>query len=103
MTAAISPELGRILALRKVRRGHVILIGDDRFLDQGRRFPGYLYGHLRELLAEGHLRLGEPREDWDQRPVQITTSGDQLQSKLENPGLENPGLENPGLVTNPAS
>jgi hypothetical protein len=85
MTSLISAELGQMLALRKVRRGHVILIGDDRFLDQGHRFPGHLHHHLRELLAEGHLRLGEPRQDWDQRPVQVTTSGDQLHSRLENP------------------
>ncbi len=84
MTSPISPELGRMLALRRVHRGHVILIGHDPFLDHGRRIPGYLHAVLRDLLADGYLYLGEPREEYDQRPVLMTTSGDHLHRALEN-------------------
>ncbi len=84
MTCLISPELGRMLALRRVRRGHVILIGTDRFLDHGRRIPGYLHAFLRDLLADGYLYLSEQCEGYDQRPVLMTTSGDHLHGTLEN-------------------
>ncbi len=79
----ISPELGQWLALRRVRRGHVILIGDDLFIDHERRVPDYLYAALHELLGNGHLYLGEERAEWRQRPVLITPSGEQLHTKLE--------------------
>ncbi len=85
MSNPISPEPGRLLALRRVRRSRVNLIGVDLFLDQGRRIPGYLHDSLRDLLADGYLYLGERHESYDQRRVLMTTSGDQLHRKLENP------------------
>ncbi|MGI9062295.1 MAG: hypothetical protein ACR2FQ_00535 [Pseudonocardiaceae bacterium] len=84
MTSLIPPELGHLLALRRVRRGHVVLLGTGLFLHQGRPIPGYLDAPLRDLLASGHLHLGERRE-WEQRPVLATTSGEQLHTTLENP------------------
>ncbi len=47
MTSLISSELGKLLALRRVHRGYVSLIGRDLFLDHGRRVPGYLHTFLR--------------------------------------------------------
>ncbi len=85
MTRLISPELGQLLALRRVRRGRVVLIGTDWFVDQARRIPAYLDDFPHELLADGYLCLGEQREEYNQRPVLMTNSGDQLLERLENP------------------
>lgn len=84
MASPISSELGRLLALRRVHRGHVILSGDDLYLDHGHRIPGYLHAFLRDLLADGYLCLGEQHEGYDQRPVLMTTSGHDLHHTLEN-------------------
>lgn len=84
MTSLISPELGQLLALRRVHRGHMVLVGRDHFLDHGRRIPGYLHAFLHDLLADGYLCLGEQGEGYDQRPVLMTTPGTQLHHTLEN-------------------
>ncbi len=79
----ISRELGRLLALRRVHRGHVLLVGHDLLLDHEHRVPDYLRASLRELLDGGYLSLGEERAEWRQRPVLATASGEQLHTKLE--------------------
>lgn len=83
MTTLISPELGRLLTLRRVRRGHVALASPDLFVDRGHRIPDHIRVHLRELLDDGHLYLGDARTDCCQRPVLATPSGEQLHGKLE--------------------
>jgi len=35
----ISPELGQLLVLSRVRRGRVVLVGRDLLIDHGRRVP----------------------------------------------------------------
>ncbi|HEU0090404.1 MAG TPA: hypothetical protein VFQ77_22555 [Pseudonocardiaceae bacterium] len=85
MTSLISQELGQMLALRRVHRGHVILSGRDLFLDHGRPVPSYLRPFLHELIDDGHLRLGAQRAECDQWPVLMTATGVQLQASLENP------------------
>ncbi len=79
----ISRELGQLLALRRVRRGHVVLVGQDLLIDRGFRVPDYVRAYVRELLDDGHLYLGEERVEWCQRPVLATASGEQLHTKLE--------------------
>ena len=65
-TFPISPELGQPLALRRVRRGHVVLAGNGLLIDHGRRVPDYIREHLHDLLNDGHLYLGEERAGWAQ-------------------------------------
>ncbi|MDQ3151210.1 MAG: hypothetical protein M3R63_05605 [Actinomycetota bacterium] len=79
----ISPDLGGLLALRRVHRGHVVLVGHDLLIDHGRPVPDYLRAPVHELLDDGHLYLGEERPEWRQRPVLATVSGEQLHTKLE--------------------
>ena len=79
----ISPELGQLLALRRVRRGHVVLVGHDLLIDHGFRIPDDIRDSMRELLDDGHLYLGAERAGWGQRPVLATASGEQLHTKLE--------------------
>ncbi|MDQ3886946.1 MAG: hypothetical protein M3308_08080 [Actinomycetota bacterium] len=79
----ISPELGWLLALRRVRRGHVVLVGHHLLIDRERPVPDYLHDSVRELLDDGHLYLGEERTGWAQRPVLATASGQQLHTTLE--------------------
>ncbi|MGH4020653.1 MAG: hypothetical protein ACRDT0_15770 [Pseudonocardiaceae bacterium] len=79
----ITPELGKLLALRRVHRGHVVLAGHDLLIDHERPVPDYIRAFLRELLDDGHLYLGEERAGWCQRPVLATASGERLHAKLE--------------------
>ncbi len=79
----ISPELGWLLALRRVRCGHVGLVGHDLLIDRECRFPDYLRESVRELLDDGHLYLGEERAEWRRRSVLVTASGEQLHTTLE--------------------
>lgn len=83
MTDLVSPELGQLLTLGRVRRGHVAHFDPDVFLDHGRRIPDYVRVHLGELLADGYLSLGEDRVGWGQRPVLVTAAGEQLHTKLD--------------------
>ncbi|MGQ0777358.1 MAG: hypothetical protein ACT4NY_23580 [Pseudonocardiales bacterium] len=83
MTSLVSPELGRLLTLGRVRRGHVARFDPDVFLDHGRRIPDHIRTHLSELLTDGYLSLGEGPAGWGQRPVVLTTSGEQLHTKLD--------------------
>jgi hypothetical protein len=76
-------ELCRLLALRRVRRGHVVLVGHDLFVDRGRRVPDYLHIALRALLDDGHLHLGSELKGCAQWPVLATASGQQLHTELE--------------------
>ena len=79
----ISPELGQLLVLSRVRRGRVVLVGRDLLIGHGRRGPDYIRALLRELLDDGHLYLGDERVEWGQRPVLITPWGEQLHAKLQ--------------------
>lgn len=79
----IPPELGHLLALRRIRRGHVVLVGIVLVIDHGRRTSDYIHDAVHELLDDGYLQLGEERADCGQRPVLITPSGEQLHAKLE--------------------
>lgn len=83
MTGQTPTQLGLLLALRRVRQGHVIRIASGLFLDRGARIPGHLADCLRELLDEGHLRLDEASPEWDQQPVRTTPSGERLRRRLE--------------------
>ncbi|MGH3930709.1 MAG: hypothetical protein ACRDTF_12105 [Pseudonocardiaceae bacterium] len=83
MTGLVSPELGRLLTLGRVRRGHVAHFAPGVFVDHGRRIPDHIRLHLGELLADGYLSLGEGRAGWGQRPVVMTPSGEQLHAKLD--------------------
>lgn len=84
MTSSIGPELGQLLALRRVHRGHVVLLGEDLFIDHCRPVPSYLQTHLRDLLGTGRLRLGPERAEYGQRPVLATASGSRLHTALES-------------------
>ncbi|HEY2723275.1 MAG TPA: hypothetical protein VGI84_01190 [Pseudonocardiaceae bacterium] len=86
MSSLISAQLGHLLALRRVCRGHVILVGDDLFLDRGARIPGHLHDSLHDLLGRGHLSLGSSSAECDQRPVLVTPSGVRLHRTLESAG-----------------
>ncbi|MCA1674714.1 MAG: hypothetical protein LC799_21810 [Actinobacteria bacterium] len=79
----IPSELCRLLTLRRVRRGHVVLGPHDLVVDHGRRVSGYIRTTLRELLDDGHLHLGAERAGWGQRPVLATPSGERLHTELE--------------------
>ncbi|MGH3940845.1 MAG: hypothetical protein ACRDTG_19845 [Pseudonocardiaceae bacterium] len=83
MTSLVSPELGRLLTLGRVRRGHVACFTPGVFLDHGLRIPEHIRLHLGELLADGYLSLGEGPAEWGQRPVVMTPSGEQLHAKLD--------------------
>lgn len=78
----ISPELGQLLALRRVRRGHVVLAGNGLLIDHERPVPDYIREPLHDLLNDGHLYLGDERVG-AQWPVLATESGQQLHAKLE--------------------
>ena len=67
-TFPISPELGQLLALRRVRRGHVVLLGQGLLIDHGWPVPDYIREHLHDLLNDGHLYLGDERVGWGQWP-----------------------------------
>jgi hypothetical protein len=58
----VSPDLGRLLALRRVLRGGVIRFGRDEFASRGCRVPGYIGYYLVVLLTDGHARFDRPRK-----------------------------------------
>lgn len=72
----MNPELGRWLALRRVRRGGIAQCTHGVFIDRGRPVPDYIGGSLAALLAEGHIRPGRPQESTGYVPLMLTRSGE---------------------------
>ena len=72
----MSPELGQLLALRRVRRGGVALFSHGVFIDRGRPVPDYIGCYLAALLADGDIRTGSPQESTGYLPLQVTGSGE---------------------------
>lgn len=71
----MSPELGRLLALRRVHRGGVAQCGSGAFLDSGCRVPDYIGRYLAALLADGDIRPGHPQEGTGYLPLLLTSEG----------------------------
>lgn len=72
----MNPELGRWLALRRVRRGGIAQFTHGVFIDRGRPVPDYIGGSLAALLAEGHIRAGRPQENTGYVPLVLTIAGE---------------------------
>lgn len=72
----MNPELGRWLALRRVRRGGIAQFTHGVFIDHGRPVPDYIGGSLAALLAEGHIRAGRPQENTGYVPLLLTIAGE---------------------------
>lgn len=72
----MNPELGRWLALRRVRRGGVAQFTHGVFIDRGRPVPDYIGGSLAALLAEGHICAGRPQESTGYVPLVLTSAGE---------------------------
>lgn len=71
----MSPELGRLLALRRVHRGGIAQCGYGAFIDSGRRVPDYIGRYLATLLADGHIHPGHPHEGTGYLPLLLTSEG----------------------------
>lgn len=71
----MSPELGRMLALRRVHRGGIAQCGYGAFIDSGRRVPDYIGRYLATLLADGDIRPGLPQEGTGYLPLLLTSEG----------------------------
>lgn len=78
----VSPELGRLLALRRVRRGGVVLFSHGVFVDHGRPVPDYIGCYLAALLADGDIRTGAPQKSTGHLPLQMTSSGEACHAEL---------------------
>ncbi|MGH3796891.1 MAG: hypothetical protein ACRDSP_18610 [Pseudonocardiaceae bacterium] len=78
----MSPDLGRLLALRRVLRGGMVHCGHGGFLDHGRRVPEYIERYLAALLADGHVRIGQPQEITGYLPVRVTSAGEARYGEL---------------------
>ncbi|MGH3908590.1 MAG: hypothetical protein ACRDTE_31055 [Pseudonocardiaceae bacterium] len=79
---AVSPELGRWLALRRVRRGGIAQFAEGVFIDRGRPVPDYIGGSLAALLAEGHIQTGHPQESTGYLPLVLTSQGENCYADL---------------------
>jgi hypothetical protein len=71
----VSPELGRLLALRRVHRGGITQCGHGAFIDSGRRVPDYIGRYLTTLLADGYIHPGHPQEGTGYLPLLLTGEG----------------------------
>ena len=80
----VSPDLGRLLALRRVLRGGVVQYGCDAFLSRGCPVPGYIGYYLAVLLADGHVRFGRPQEGSGYLPLLATSEGETLHDDLDD-------------------
>jgi hypothetical protein len=72
----VSPELGRLLALRRVRRGGIAQFGHGVFVDRGRPVPDYIGCYLADLLADGDIQTGHPQESTGYLPLVVTSEGE---------------------------
>ncbi|MDQ3152066.1 MAG: hypothetical protein M3R63_10215 [Actinomycetota bacterium] len=80
----VSPDLGRLLALRRVLRGGVVQFSRDAFVSRGCRVPGYLGYYLVVLLADGHVRFGRPQDGTGYLPLLATSEGELLHDDLDD-------------------
>lgn len=80
----VSPDLGRLLALRRVLRGGAIRLRHDAFASCGRPVPSYIGYYLAVLLADGHVRFGRPQEGSGYLPLLITSEGELLHADLDD-------------------
>lgn len=78
----MSSELGRLLALRRVRRGGIAQFDDRVFIDHGCPVPGYIGSNLTVLLADGHVRPGRPQESTGYLPLLLTDQGEVSYTEL---------------------
>lgn len=78
----MSPQLGRFLALRRVRRGGVVQFGDDAFVDWGLRVPDYIESNLATLLADGHIHPGRAQEGTGYLRLRMTSAGEACYTDL---------------------
>ncbi|MGH3915229.1 MAG: hypothetical protein ACRDTC_17755 [Pseudonocardiaceae bacterium] len=72
----MSPQLGRFLALRRVRRGGIVQFGHEAFVDRGLRVPAYIESNLATLLAEGHIHPGRAQEGTGYLRLRVTSAGE---------------------------
>lgn len=72
----MSPQLGRLLALRRVRRGGILQFGHGAYVDGGRRVPDYIGAHLSALLADGHVCPGLAQEGTSYLRLLVTSAGE---------------------------
>ena len=79
----LSPDLGRLLALRRVLRGGVVQLGHGAFVARGRPVPNYVAYYLAALLADGHIWCGHPQEGSGYLPLLATSEGETLHDDLE--------------------
>lgn len=104
----MSPQLGRFLALRRVRRGGIVQFGHGVFVDRGLRVPDYIGSYLAALLADGHIHAGRPQEGTGYLRLLVTSEGEasyadlaesyQQQLLASRPGV---GRDEPSPVTDP--
>lgn len=78
----VSPELGRWLALRRVRRGGITQFAHGVFIDRGHPVPDYIGGSLAALLAEGHIQTDLPQESTGYLPLVLTSAGETCYADL---------------------
>lgn len=71
----VNPELGRWLALRRVRRGGIAQVAGGVFIDRGRPVPDYIGAALAALLGEGCIETGAPQESTGFLPLVLTSAG----------------------------
>ncbi|MGH4016382.1 MAG: hypothetical protein ACRDSL_21135 [Pseudonocardiaceae bacterium] len=78
----MSPELGRLLALRRVRRGGIARFDGRVFIDHGCPVPGYIGSSLAALLADGQIRTGHPQDSTGYLPLLLTDKGQASYAEL---------------------
>ncbi|MGH3932132.1 MAG: hypothetical protein ACRDTF_19395 [Pseudonocardiaceae bacterium] len=93
----MSPQLGRFLALRRVRRGGILQFGHGAFVDAGRRVPDYIGSHLSALLADGHIRPGLAQEGTSYLRLLVTREGEASYVNLADSYQQRLLASRPGL------
>ncbi|MGQ0776998.1 MAG: hypothetical protein ACT4NY_21710 [Pseudonocardiales bacterium] len=93
----MSPQLGRFLALRRVRRGGILQFGHGAFVDGGRRVPDYIGSHLSALLADGHIRPGLAQEGTRYLRLLVTNEGEASYADLADSYRRRLLASRPGL------
>jgi hypothetical protein len=77
----LSHETGLLLALRRVRNGHVAVLRSRLFTDRGQPLPDMLVPFLRELFDHGQISCDD---NAGEAPVVITEAGAALLAELES-------------------
>jgi len=70
-------------ALQRVQGGHIVVRAADEFADGDQPLPRTLVRHMRELFANGQVRL-EEQPGIGPPLVLMTTAGEELLAELED-------------------